>query len=80
MKQALKVDLWSPGCSLSNVTPPIGEVYGKNVPTVVRCADGFIQCDSVRMSICQLMKPLIQRGVVELGVKKTIIIIIIQKN
>ena len=68
MKQALKVDLWSPGRGLSHhVTPPIGEVHGKNVPTVVRLADGFNQCDSVRMSVCQLMKPLVQRGVVELG-------------
>ena len=70
MKQALKVDLWSPGRGLSHVTPPIGEVHGKNVPTVVRLADGFIQCDSVRMSVCQLMKPLVQRGIVELGAEK----------
>ena len=58
MEQALKIDFWSPGCGLS-YTPPISEVHSKNVPAIVSLANGFIQCDSVWMRLCQLMIPII---------------------
>ena len=73
MEQALKIDFWSPGCGLSyTYTPPISEVHGKNVPAIVSLANGFVQCDSVRMRFCQLMIPVIHRWVVVLRVERII--------